>query len=136
MAGGMSFDTIDLLGCLQTPANGRGARTFMLSSSSRQGTLGKEQDSNVVVLPGTVKPARSRSDFGDLSGCSQGRLYKSRRQLKAQLMPLYAEMNYAVSVKHRRNTMVKVTIADVLQEEHNGTQVYVVVLLDEAGLSG
>jgi len=48
-------------------------------------------------------------------------------------MPLYAEMNYAVSVKHRRNTMVKVTIADVLQEEHNGTQVYVVVLLDEAG---
>jgi len=43
----------------------------------------------------------------------KGRLYKSRRQLKAQLMPLYAEMNYAVSVKHRRNTMVKVTIADV-----------------------
>jgi len=62
----------------------------------------------------------------------KGRLYKSRRQLKAQLMPLYAEMNYAVSVKHRRNTMVKVTIADVLQEEHNGTQVYVVVWMKQA----
>lgn len=29
--------------------------------------------------------------------------------------------------------MVKVTIADVLRQEHNGKQVYVIVLLDEAG---
>lgn len=134
MAGGMSFDTIQFIGSSPDPQQMAEEQELYglvlaavneLSEKNRMATLLFYQEQlslqEVAVILGISVAA------------VKGRLYKSRRQLKAQLMPLYAEMNYAVSVKHWRNTMVKVTIADVLQEEHNGTQVYVVVLLDAAG---
>jgi len=70
MAGGMSFDTIRFIG-LSPPQQ-------MVEEQELYGLVlaagnSRKEHGNVVVLPGTVKPARSRSDFGDLSGCSQGR---------------------------------------------------------------
>jgi len=69
----------------------------------------------------------------------KGRLHKSRRRLREQLLALYSELEPAVPVKSRRIKMVKVTVADVVKREQVGEQPghprthYVIVLADEAG---
>lgn len=133
MAGGISFDAIRLTGVVPDPQQVAEEQEFYglvlkavkeLSEKNRMATLLFYQEQ------------LSLQEVAALLGISvvavKGRLHKSRSQIKARLMPLYAEMNHAVSVQLSRNTMVKVTVADVLRQEHNGTQAYVVVLLDEA----
>jgi len=134
MAGGMSFDAMQLTGVVPDPQQVAEeqelyalvlAAVNQLSEKNRMATLLFYQEQLSLL------------DVAAILGISvvavKGRLHKSRSQLKAQLMPLSTEMKHRVSVKPRRNTMVKVTIADVLRQGHNGQQVYVIVLLDEVG---
>ena len=63
----------------------------------------------------------------------KSRLHKARKQLKEQLWPLYQETSQAtpiVATEERRQSMIKVTIADVVKLEHGG---HIVILLDEGG---
>jgi RNA polymerase sigma factor (sigma-70 family) len=69
----------------------------------------------------------------------KGRLHKSRRQLRASLLPLYTEINQIVSTPERSTTMIKVTVvdvvdaADVRQDEDDKAPFHgkVIILLDE-----
>jgi RNA polymerase sigma factor (sigma-70 family) len=69
----------------------------------------------------------------------KSRLHKARKQLKEQLWPLVAETDQKTprvssipirSTEERRQSMVKVTIADVVKLEHGG---HIIILLDEGG---
>lgn len=62
----------------------------------------------------------------------KGRLHKSRIQLRAQLLPLYAESDPIVPSEQRRSNMIEVTIADVIPQPAENTQSHVVVLWDRA----
>lgn len=62
----------------------------------------------------------------------KGRLHKSRIQLRAQLLPLYAESSPRVTIEPRRSNMIEVKIADVIPQIQEDTQAYVVLLWDEA----
>ncbi len=59
------------------------------------------------------------------------RLHRARKRLEQRLRPLQAERGPATAPQLRRATMVRVTLADVVQR-NDGKQ-HVVVLLDEAG---
>lgn len=71
------------------------------------------------------------STLGITVGAVKVRLHRARRQLREQLLPLYAEVDQTVSTNARSKIMVEVTIADVIK--HERTEHYIVVLLDKAG---
>ena len=63
----------------------------------------------------------------------KGRLYKSRKQLKAKLLPFYLENNPVVSTNQNTKFMIEVTVADVFMPSTSTTlQSSIVVLWDEA----
>jgi RNA polymerase sigma factor (sigma-70 family) len=61
----------------------------------------------------------------------KGRLHKSRSQLRSLLASVYSPGEDRVAAQERKESMVKVTIADVMREEENDNRI--IVLLDEAG---
>ena len=70
----------------------------------------------------------------------KGRLHKSRKHLRAELLRLYPEISRAVPTQEGRIEMVKVTVADVAraadvfqEEEGFGLNYAIVVLLDKVG---
>jgi RNA polymerase sigma factor (sigma-70 family) len=134
MAGGISFDAIRFTGVVPDPQQVAAEQELYSLVLAAVNELSEKNRMATLLF---YQEQLSLQEVAALLGISvvavKGRLHKSRSHLKARLMPLYAEMNHAVSAQLRRNTMVKVTVADVLREEHNGTQAYVVVLLDEAG---
>lgn len=134
MAGGMSFDAIRFTGVSPDPQQvAQEQELYGLVLAAVNELSQKNRMATLLFYQEQLSLQEVAAILGVSAVAVKGRLHKSRSQIKARLMPLYAEMNHVVSAKLRRNTMVKVTIADVLREEHNGTQAYVVVLLDEAG---
>jgi len=63
----------------------------------------------------------------------KGRLHRARRRLKERLLSIDMDMKPVVLPGQRRSTMVKVTVADVLEPEQGDKQSGIVVLLDEVG---
>jgi RNA polymerase sigma factor (sigma-70 family) len=134
MAGGMSFDAIQFTGVVPDPQQvAEEQELYGLVLAAINELSEKNRMTTLLFYQEQLSLQEVAAVLGISVVAVKGRLYKSRSQIKARLLPLYPEMNHAVSVKLRRDTMVKVTIADVLRQEHNGKQVYVIVLLDEAG---
>ena len=57
------------------------------------------------------------------------RLHRARQQLRGQLVHLYPEIDFRVSIEQRRQTMIRVKVQDIIQQEDR----HILVLLDESG---
>jgi RNA polymerase sigma factor (sigma-70 family) len=67
--------------------------------------------------------------LGISEGAVKVRLYRARKQLRAQLLSTYPEIDLYLSIEQRRQTMISVRIADIIVQDDK----HVVLLSDDAG---
>ena len=75
----------------------------------------------------------SVQEIAAMAGVSVGvikvRLHRARKRLRTHLLMTYPEIDWVISPEQRRQTMIEVSIADILHLKER----YIVVLIDKAG---
>ncbi len=131
LAGGLPFEAIQLTGpdphavaeMRELHRAVLGAISF-LSASNRTAVLMFYYDG--------LSLSEIAAGLGISQAAVKGRLHKARRELHKRLLPFYLELSENQIIQ-RRQTMVKVTIAGIVQQEITDYVHFAVLLLDEAG---
>lgn len=136
MAGGLRFDAIRFSGVAPDPQEIAEEQELHRRVLEAVNTLSpKNRAATLLFYYGELSLQEIAANLGVSIGAVKGRLHKARRQLREQLLPVYPHK--VPTEQERRQTMVKVTIADVVRAkdvaEAWSEEFYVVVLLDEAG---
>ena len=133
IAGGLHFDAIPFTGVSPDPQKVAEEQELYSLVLEAVNTLSpKNRTATLLFYQEQLSLHQIAAFLGVSVAAVKGRLHKSRVQLRAQLLPLYAENNLTVLTQQRRSNMIKVTIADVIPHiEKDNTQNYIVVLWDE-----
>jgi RNA polymerase sigma factor (sigma-70 family) len=133
MAGGLKFDAIPFTRVSPDPQKvAEEQELYNLVLEAVNALSPKNRTATLLFYQEQLSLHEIAALLGVSVAAVKGRLHKSRLQLRAQLLPLYAESNPRGTTEPRRSNMIKVTIADVIAQQQGDREVHVVVLWDEA----
>ena len=133
IAGGLHFDAIPFTGVAPDPQKvAEEQEVYNLVLEAVNALSPKNRTATLLFYQEQLSLHEIAALLGVSVAAVKGRLHKSRLQLRAQLLPLYAESNPRGTTEPRRSNMIKVTIADVIAQQKGDREVHVVVLWDEA----
>jgi RNA polymerase sigma factor (sigma-70 family) len=134
MAGGMRFETLSLAAAEPDPAEIAVERELHHVILAAVNTLSeRDRVATLLFYYEQLSMREIAAILGVSLGAVKGRLHRARKQLRESLLPMYAGVKQERLPERRRRTMIKVSVADVLEQQHEGKARNVVVLLDEAG---
>ncbi len=134
MAGGLKFDAIPFTGVAPDPQIvAEEQELYGLVLEAVNALSPKNRTATLLFYQEQLSLHEIAALLGVSVTAIKGRLHKSRLQLRAQLLPLYAESNPRVAIEQRRSNMIEVKIADVIPHtEKDNIHNYIVVLWAEA----
>jgi len=140
LAGGIRFETVYATGFAPDPQDIAETRELHRAVLEAVNQLSpKNRAATLLFYYDQLSLEETAAVLGVSVGAVKGRLHNARKQLRAQLLPIYTERNRPIQTPQRRSVMVKVNVVDVVKRQRTddeGQQVppwYVVVLFDEAG---
>jgi len=134
IAGGLYFDAIPFTGVAPDPQKiAEEQELYSLVLEAVNALSPKNRTATLLFYQEQLSLHEIAALLGVSVAAVKGRLHKSRLQLKTKLLPLYVESSSIVTREQRRSNMIKVTIADVIPQQKEDTEVHAVVLWDEAG---
>lgn len=136
IAGGLQFNVIPFSGTAVTPeeiAEVRELHQIVLKAVNMLTT--KDRDTALLFYYAQLSLREIAALLGISEGAVKVRLHRARQKLKTRLLSENPEI---IPRKQRRQTMIKVTIADVVKQERKDDQgrsheFHIIVLQDETG---